>query len=214
MTTYPSRSASWCWWPESARCSAGVGGSGADAALIEESLRLSRLVDDLLALARLDTRPPVRREEVDLDDLLRAEARSLARRTHLAVSTRDVQPVRVIGDEGLLARTVRNLLDNAARYATSRVTLSLRAQDGNAVLTVADDGPGIPEADRTRVFHRFTRLDDDRSRSAGGVGLGLAIVCDVVTAHEGTVTIEDNAPGARFVVRLPLWAPAQLGDIR
>jgi signal transduction histidine kinase len=99
---------------------------------------------------------------------------------------------------------VRNLLDNAERYATSAVTIGLTVNDGQATLVVADDGPGITVGDRPRVFERFTRLDDARTRSTGGSGLGLAIAKDIVDAHRGTITIEDGpAGGARFVVRLP-----------
>jgi signal transduction histidine kinase len=72
-----------------------------------------------------------------------------------------------------------------------------------AILTIADDGPGIPAADRERVFERFVRLDEGRARDAGGSGLGLAIVADVVTAHGGRVRIEDNLPGAKISVELP-----------
>lgn len=110
---------------------------------------------------------------------------------------------RVNGDPDALSRVVRNLLDNATRYATSRIDIRLGVLDGAAHLVIADDGPGIPEPDRQRVFDRFTRLDDARARDAGGSGLGLAIVRDIITAHHGTTHIEDNTPGARIVVRLP-----------
>ncbi|MER6981529.1 ATP-binding protein, partial [Streptomyces carpinensis] len=86
---------------------------------------------------------------------------------------------------------------------SSRVDVGLRTLGDTAELIVADDGPGIPEADRERVFGRFTRLDDARARDTGGSGLGLAIVRDTVTAHHGSTRIEDNRPGARLVVRLP-----------
>lgn len=103
-----------------------------------------------------------------------------------------------------LQRVLRNLLDNAARHAREHVTIGLTAEDGTAELTVTDDGPGIPAGERERVFGRFVRLDDDRSRQ-GGTGLGLPIARDVVIAHGGTLTVH-TAPvgGALLRIRLPL----------
>lgn len=98
---------------------------------------------------------------------------------------------------------MRNLCDNAVRYAASSVALSVGIDGAWAVLVVQDDGPGIPLADRDRVFDRFVRLDPARDRLSGGAGLGLAIVFEVARAHGGTAAVEDSASGARFVVRLP-----------
>ncbi|MFI0737726.1 ATP-binding protein [Streptomyces sp. NPDC021100] len=172
-------------------------------ALMEDSERLSRLVDDLVRLARLDAHPRLRERTVDLDEIVFAEVRRARRHTPLTIDQHAVSAARVRGDTDALARVVRNLLDNAIRYATRRIDVSLGVHDGTAQLVIADDGPGIPGPDRQRVFDRFTRLDDARARDTGGVGLGLAIVRDIVTAHHGSTHIEDNAPGARLVVRLP-----------
>ncbi len=103
-----------------------------------------------------------------------------------------------------LTRMVRNLFDNAVRHADGQVTVGLRERDGVATLVIDDDGSGVPLPDRERVFDRFARVDDARSRDRGGIGLGLAIVHDVVTRHGGAIRIDD-APGggARFVVELP-----------
>ncbi|MGW2183076.1 HAMP domain-containing sensor histidine kinase [Streptomyces sp. NPDC001732] len=171
--------------------------------LLRETERLSRLVDDLLQLARLDARPRLRFRPVDLDEIVFTEVRQARRRTRLVIDQHAVGAARVEGDEDALARVVRNLLDNALHHSATRVDVSLHVLDGTARLVVADDGPGIPEADRERVFGRFTRLDDARARDTGGSGLGLAIVRDVVTAHHGSTRIEDNHPGARLVVLLP-----------
>lgn len=171
--------------------------------LLAESERLSRLVDDLVRLARLDARPRLRRDVVDLDETVFAEVRRARLRTTRTIDESMVGAARVMGDGDDLACVVRNLLDNATRHAAGRVDVRLGVRDGTAELVVADDGTGIPEADRHRVFDRFTRLDDARARDAGGSGLGLAIVRDLVTAHAGTIHIEDNRPGARFVMRLP-----------
>lgn len=173
-------------------------------ALTEESVRLSGLVDDLLALARIDAQPEMRHEPMDLDDVLFAEAGLLRQRTKLAVDTSKVTPVRIMGDPALLGRAVRNLLDNAARYAVKSVSLALQTDGTYAKLTVADDGPGIPVGRRDVVLERFTRLDEARTRDTGGVGLGLAIVSDVVTGHRGRLEITDNAPGALITIWLPL----------
>src|SRR4029077_13247262 len=116
-----------------------------------------------------------------------------------------VEPTSLHGDGAALSRLVRNLLENAARHARSRIEVTVRTHGGYAVLTVADDGPGIPERDRMRVFDRFVRLDIDRARSSGGTGLGLAIVAEIAIAHGGDVTIHDRPVGGTLVtVQLPL----------
>ncbi len=105
------------------------------------------------------------------------------------------------GDLGLLSQVTRNLADNAARHAKTTVRLGVTQAAGGAVLTVEDDGAGIPAADRDRVFERFVRLDEARARDAGGSGLGLAIVREIVRAHGGDVRVDAVASGgARFVV--------------
>jgi signal transduction histidine kinase len=116
---------------------------------------------------------------------------------------RPAVPVLATGERDALGRAVANLLDNATRHAESKVELSVRADGAYQQITVADDGPGIPAADRERVFQRFTRLDDGRARDAGGSGLGLAIVRELVRRHGGTVTLSDAEPGLRVDVRLP-----------
>jgi signal transduction histidine kinase len=103
-----------------------------------------------------------------------------------------------------LERVVTNLVDNARRYAATHVEVSVARQGRTAVLRVADDGPGIPEEDRIRIFERFVRLDEARDRGDGGFGLGLAIVADVCRAYRGTVEISDADPGALFTLRFPL----------
>jgi signal transduction histidine kinase len=169
--------------------------------------RLSRLVDDLLVLAQADEAPRRRFEPVDLaqvaDDVV-------ARYESSAVPVRRVGAASVpfTGDVDALGRIASNLIDNAVRHAASAVTVDVAEADGGmAALTVTDDGPGIPVADTERVFDRFTRLDEARSRDAGGTGLGLPIVRELVRIHGGTVELEDNQPGLRAVVHLPITAP-------
>ena len=162
------------------------------------------LIDDLLLLARADERDlALYRQELALDDIAEAEAVRLRRDTNLAVHTA-MTPTRLSGDVTAVSRVIRNILDNAVRHAKSRIEIAVHSQDGNAILTVGDDGPGIPPAERTRVFGRFVRLDSDRSRSGGGSGLGLAIVADIVAAHSGTTSISDRAGGGTAItVALP-----------
>ncbi|WP_207906681.1 MULTISPECIES: HAMP domain-containing sensor histidine kinase [unclassified Curtobacterium] len=178
-----------------------------------EAVRLQDLVTGLLELSRLDEGGAGVRRPVDLDDLaLDAVARTRARvpggstgDRAIRVDGSGISAARVLGDERLLTGVVRNLVDNAVRHATSRVAVALVEQDGAAVLTVDDDGSGIPAAERDRVFERFVRLDEARSRDAGGAGLGLAIVRDAVRAHGGEATVADSPlGGARFVVRIAL----------
>ncbi|MDX1886675.1 HAMP domain-containing sensor histidine kinase [Mycolicibacterium sp. 120270] len=186
-----------------------LNGELATTTLLPEAHRMQALVDDLLLLARADERAlTIAQDDVDVDDLLGAEIERQSRETSLMIRA-DVTPTRVVGDTGGLSRMLRNLLDNAVRHAKSEVVVTLHACGEHAVLIVDDDGPGIAPDDRERVFDRFVRLDANRSRSAGGAGLGLAIVWEIVTAHQGTVTITDRpGGGARFTVQLPLaYAP-------
>ncbi|WP_123313683.1 cell wall metabolism sensor histidine kinase WalK [Curtobacterium sp. JUb34] len=178
-----------------------------------EAVRLQDLVTGLLELSRLDeggtgTRRPVDLDDLALDAVARARARVPADATGdstIRVDGSGISAARVLGDERLLTGVVRNLVDNAVRHAVSRVTVALVELDGVAVLTVDDDGAGVPAGERDRVFERFVRLDEARSRDAGGAGLGLAIVRDAVRAHGGEATVTDSPlGGARFVVRIAL----------
>ena len=172
--------------------------------VLADDLRLQSLVDDLLLLARADEHTlGLDRKPVDLDDLVFEEAARLRSTTKLAIDTSKVSAGRVEGDPTGLRRVLGNLADNAARHARSRVAFSLAERDTTVELTIDDDGPGIPPADRQRVFDRFVRLDAARDRDAGGSGLGMAIVAELVAAHGGSVAIED-APlgGARVAIRL------------
>ena len=173
--------------------------------VLAEDLRLQRLAEDLLLLTRADEHTlALRRRPVDLDDLVFDEARRLRAVSGLRVDTSQVSAGRVDGDAAGLRRVLRNLGDNAARHAEGRVAFSVAERDGVVVLEVDDDGPGVPEADRERVFERFVRLDDARARDGGGSGLGLAIVAELVAAHGGTVAIGASpAGGTRVGVSLP-----------
>lgn len=202
--------------------------------LLADTSRLSRLVDDLLLLARADDAAPARRPAavpVELGELVAEVA-----------ARYPAPPVRVVsppgprwtrGEPDALRRVLANLLDNAVRHAAGSVVVAVTSDGDPAaadrpsvnragadradvdrpgvgayhLVTVTDDGPGVPAADRERVFDRFTRLDDARARDAGGAGLGLAIVRELVRREGGTVRLTDAAPGLRVEVRLPASPP-------
>ncbi|GGW57106.1 sensor histidine kinase [Streptomyces griseoloalbus] len=166
---------------------------------VEDTVRLQHLAADLLLLARLDAGERPAGTPVDLAALAREEATG---RTGVTV---DAEPAEVTGSRGQLGRVLANLLDNARRHARERVTVTVRREGTWAVLKVADDGDGVAEADRERIFERFVRLDAARSRDDGGAGLGLAIARDVAVRHGGTLTAgAAPAGGALFELRLPL----------
>ncbi|MFL9655920.1 ATP-binding protein [Streptomyces sp. PB17] len=167
---------------------------------VADTVRLQRLAADLLLLARLDAGERPAEARVDLAALAREAAEGRA-----GVSVRGAEdPVSVAGSRGQLGRVLANLLDNAQRHARSAVEVSVRRDGDEVVAAVADDGDGVPAADRERIFERFVRLDAARSRDDGGAGLGLAIARDVAVRHGGTLTVHDApAGGALFELRLP-----------
>jgi len=173
--------------------------------LLAEAEALSQLVDDVLFLARSEAgvlgQPG---EPVDLDDLVLDEARDLRERGAHRVVTGSVSAARALGDPRQLTRAIRNLASNAERHASSTVTFECHEDGDICELVVADDGAGIPPEQHETVFQRFTRLDGARSRDAGGFGLGLAIVHDIVARHGGSIRIAtQDGGGARFVLTLP-----------
>ncbi len=234
------------------------------ADVLADTLRLARLAEDLLVLARLDERGAAvpdgksagrtgalaqgalgadspaggalaavaragdapaaaasgagpggvtsAQRTVDLAALATEEAGRLAG-ARVCVNLTAAEPCTVAGDTDGLRRLIDNLIENAVRYAKSRVDVAVALDDDQARLTVTDDGPGIPsDADRERAFGRFVRLDDARSRDdngTSGAGLGLAIVRATANAHGGSAWLEDASPGLRAVVCLPLAATAQ-----
>ena len=173
-----------------------------------ETERMTRLVEDMLLLARLDTGRPLEHESVDLSRLV-VDAVSDA---HIAGPDHEWsldlpdEPVVVVGDEARLHQVLANLLANARTHTPpgTSVTTSLVVDDsGGASLTVADDGPGIPAWLQPEIFERFARGDSSRSRRGGSTGLGLAIVAAVVRAHDGTIDVRSVPGKTEFVVKLP-----------
>lgn len=183
-------------------------------------LRLARLAEDLLVLARLDERADAARTDAarsdaartdasgDVTDLAEVSAAVTARYASARVPVVFAGPAHscpVAGNRGAIDRVLVNLIDNAARYASSRVTVSVRCGDGWGELTVTDDGPGIPDEDIERAFGRFARLDSARSRDeddCGGAGLGLAIVRATAQAYGGTAHLEAAHPETAHVAAL------------
>nr|WP_190855520.1 HAMP domain-containing sensor histidine kinase [Streptomyces aurantiacus] len=174
-----------------------------------QTRRLQALAEDLLLLARLDTRAPTTGPEtVDLTDLAsRLTEQYPVTERPLTLTCDSTAPAPAPGNPDEYERLLRNLIDNAARHATHRIQITVRTQNAWVVLTVHDDGPGVPTADAERIFERFVRLDDARSRDQGGTGLGLAIARDLAHRHRGTLTLTPRTLGACFELRLPR-APA------
>jgi signal transduction histidine kinase len=172
------------------------------AGVLAEAERMSVLVDDLLSLARHDEQLAPPGQLVDLDDLVYTDA-ARPRRVPVDVSAVSAGQVRARPDE--LARVVTHLIDNAARHARDHVSVGLSTDpDGQVVLTVDDDGEGIAPENRERVFDRFVRLDDARTRDAGGAGLGLAVVDTVVRSLGGSIVAESSPlGGARLRAEFP-----------
>jgi signal transduction histidine kinase len=166
--------------------------------------RIQRLTTDLLLLARLDAGEPPEYGEVDLGQVAAEEAALARPRTDVRVDLRIEAGIVVHGAAEHLRRLVANLVDNAVRHAAHTVSVRLREQDGEAVLEVEDDGPGIPADQQEAVFDRFARLDEARARDAGGSGLGLAIARDIAVQHGGSLAVAGGPPGALLRARFPI----------
>jgi len=184
-------------------------------AMHTEALRLTRLVEDLGKLA--EAQQPgltLRKESLDLRELVHERARvytDYLRAKDIALDER-LSPARAYGDRGRIAQIVDNLLSNALRYtdAGGAVTVELSQRDGDALLEVADTGIGIKGEDLPYIFERFWRGEPSRARRTGGAGIGLAIVRELVRAHDGRIDVESKpGHGSRFSVTLPASPPAR-----
>jgi two-component system OmpR family sensor kinase len=165
--------------------------------------RLTRLVEDLLVLAKSDEAAlDIRKSEVRVDELLR-DALEACRTAGIHAQLDVPEGLAAHLDPIRVRQAVDNLLRNAFTYAASRAVLSGFLDGGDLVITVLNDGPPISPADTAAIFERFHRLDHSRARDTGGSGLGLAIVQAVAEGHGGTVSVESDSAGTRFVFRLP-----------
>jgi signal transduction histidine kinase len=184
----------------------GEGGTLA-ADLMADVKRLSGLVEDLLLLARVhaETRPAAQLSAVDARVLVAEVTRAYAG-ARVPVTLLAKEPLMIMVDPDELHRAIGNVVDNAVRHARTRVAVAATADQDQALISVSDDGPGIPLEHRERVFERFTRLDDARGRNSGGAGLGLAIVRDLLTRAGGSVAIAaaETPWQTRAELRLPL----------
>jgi signal transduction histidine kinase len=173
--------------------------------VLAEGLRLQRLVEDLLLLARMDeTSSDGFKAVVDFDDIVFEEVDRIRQVSSKTIDTSRVSAGRVFGDSKRLARLVGNVLDNAARHSRDTISVSLFEEGDEVVFRVDDDGLGIPPAERQRIFERFVRLEDARDRDSGGSGLGLAIVSEVAAYHAGLARVmESPLGGARLEIRVP-----------
>jgi two-component system sensor histidine kinase SenX3 len=180
-----------------------------------EALRVSNMIDDLLELSRIEVEG-ARRDRVPVEAVI-GEA---VDRVHAAAEQRGIvieklrpdEPSVVAGDRQQLVSALTNLVDNAVKYSErgGRVTVSEVREGDEIVLTVADEGMGIPDRDLDRVFERFYRVDRARSRTTGGTGLGLAIVRHVADNHGGSIGVSSReGVGSTFTLRLPAWEQHQ-----
>jgi two-component system OmpR family sensor kinase len=174
------------------------------AAMHGDLAELNELVNELLSMSKLDNASGPQRAMFEVEPALRECADGLHPRPATLLVELDARLGSVDGDRRLLARAVGNLLRNAQKYATQTVALSARRNGGLLEIMVDDDGPGIPEEERERIFEPFYRLDRSRDRATGGFGLGLSIARKAVMLHGGALRVERSPlGGARFVLTLP-----------
>jgi signal transduction histidine kinase len=184
--------------------------------LLAETVRLSRLVDDLLLLARADDAGAacLRPEQIDANTLIEQVLHQYdAARVPVTRAAPQDDDLMLEADPDALRRILRNLVDNAVRHARTSVTVNTHRRDAEIVLEIRDDGPGIPEQDRPRAFDRFTRFDEARARDEGGCGLGLAIVAELVRLHHGRTALDDAHPGLLATVHLPAAARTTISPL-
>jgi signal transduction histidine kinase len=171
--------------------------------VLREGRRLETLIDDLAWLARHDEhRADIQSSDVDLDDLLYEESQRVRLLSTLGVDTTMIQPTRVKGDPAMMKRMIRNVVDNATRYASNELRFDSHYEGEEAVVTVADDGEGVDVTQSARLFDRFVRADRARSRHSGGTGLGLAIVSEIVLRHGGSVRFVSVESGSKIELRV------------
>lgn len=178
--------------------------------VLQENLRMQQLIQELLELARMDEQDPAsylgEQQILDLDDIVFAEVKTIRTRR---VRTDGVSAGRICGNPTQLRQMLRNLLENAVRYARAEIRVGLETVRDQVILVIEDDGPGVPPHERERIFDRFARVEESRSRHVGGNGLGLAVVQGIVQRHGGQITVgRAGIGGARFEVTFSAIATA------
>lgn len=185
--------------------------------ITDQSHRLSNLVSDLLALARLDEREKTPKTRIELGTLIEERITSLSKVTApekmaRLIFDKPVEPVHVFGDEEELRQAIGNLIDNGLKYTPRHgsVRTELSSTGDQATIRIEDNGIGIPEEFLDRIFERFFRVDKARSREIGGTGLGLAIVKNICLKHDGNVEVESkDGKGTTFTITLPLHSDSE-----
>lgn len=167
--------------------------------LVVQTDRLAAIISDLLVLAAQDEEAEYDHETIEFDDLVTEVTEEAVKSSNLNVDVWDMEPATVTGNADHLRRAVRNVVENAVRHANSTVRVEMHRHEGVVEVAISDDGNGIPEADRERVFERFARLDDARARDQGGTGLGLAIARETMERFGGSVRIGDSPSGGAAV---------------
>jgi len=171
--------------------------------VMHEGRKLETLIDDLAWLARHDEhRAEIHRVDVDLDDVLFDEGHRVRLLSELHVDTAQVHPTRVTADQAMMKRMIRNVVDNASRYANHELRFDSHYDGDDAVITVADDGEGVNVSESGRFFERFARSDPARARDSGGTGLGLAIVAEIVERHGGNARFVPTDRGTKIELRV------------
>jgi len=180
-----------------------------------ETARMGRLVEGLLTLAKAnDGGLRLETSDVDLDDVLNEEVRRL-RSTSLRRIEASVEPARVTGDSQRIGQVLRNVLDNADRHAASVIRVAVQNTNDGARVIIDNDGPPVPAPERQRIFERFVRLDESRSRDSGGSGLGLAIAAGIMAAHHGWIrTVDAPGGGCRFELGFPPVVVSRTGTAK
>ncbi|KQX07807.1 MULTISPECIES: sensor histidine kinase [unclassified Leifsonia] len=178
--------------------------------LTQEAARLARITQDIIDLSRLQSQDVLAKPDlVSVDEIVAAavdQNRVVAEARDIALAVRNKSRAEVLGDESLLVMAVNNLIANAINYSLpgTRVGVGVKSTDGAVEIAVTDQGVGIPEEDLDRVFERFFRVDEARSRNTGGTGLGLSIVKHAVQNHGGDVRVwSQSGRGSTFTIRLP-----------
>lgn len=177
---------------------------------VKEANRLNDLCNNMLIASQMEGRQYVpARELLQLDELVQSSAKDYAARYPGRFIENTIQSCELNGDKLLLQMALNNLLENAVKYtpADKPVTISMKLKGNNAVIQIADNGPGIPDVEKNKIFNKFYRIGNEETRKSKGTGLGLYLTSKIVKQHNGKISVQDNAPsGSIFEIILPTTA--------